>query len=139
MTQEQLTDEDRDAPAPLRPPDSIGIAVGSAFCVTNHRFGDLYIDTPAGRSPRLSVSRYYWELAPPVAVDFVRDLRFGEQELGVKKRYFREHNIRYILIKDMFDGEGAEAALAALEDDAVQTAPQTPQGSKPLTGPRRRR
>ncbi len=70
-----------------RPIDAVSLALGSATFVRSHRFGDLHVPTPAGRSPRLAVSRYYWELEPPVVVDFRREIRRGPAEVAAKRAY----------------------------------------------------
>lgn len=120
--------------------DAINIAVGCGHYVQNHRT-QAYIDFGGYRSPRLTVSRYYWDLEPPLAVDFVRDLKHKDKELevGTKRQHFTEQDIRYILLRDAFDGEGAEAALARLETGAKKPESDPVDYKKPVTGPRRKR
>lgn len=117
--------------------DAVSVAVGCKHYVSNHKFNNLFIQMPLGRSPRLSITRYYWDLDKPVAVDFVRDLRWGEQEIATKKEYFADKDTIYILVKDVWDGEGVEAALASAEygEDVVSSINNA---ARPLMGPRRR-
>lgn len=116
--------------------DGIGIAVGSTHYVTNHRFPDLYISTDGGRTPRLSVSRYYWDLEPPVAVDMLRNIKYGEMEIAFKKQYFKDRDMYYIWVKDDWDGERAEQQLTALRPDPEQRLRDS---VGPLVGPRRKK
>lgn len=128
--------DEGDAPAARSNTDAVCVALGRDYFIAPYRFTRLFVESPAGRSPRLAVSRYYWDLTPPVAVDFVRDISYGEAELEVKKAYFASRNIRYLLVKDAWDGEGAEKALLRYLSDTEQ-ARVTQNAAKPLTGPRR--
>lgn len=122
-------------PRPMRqPPDSVSQAVGSAVFVRSHRFAELYIEGSMGRSPRLPVSRFYWDLEPQVVVDFKREVKRGPAEVAVKRAYCEKHGIRYLLVSDEFDAEGITEALAP-------TTPTTEavEAQKPRTAPRRRR
>jgi hypothetical protein len=108
----------------VRPPeqiaDAISTAVGSSQYVRSHRYGDLCFQTSLGRSPRLAVSRYYWDLEPPVVVDFRRELRYGQLEVDTKQAYFREHGIRYYLASDEWD------------EDAIRSTPTSSDAAVPL-------
>jgi len=130
--------EQEELQTPAATIDPINLAVGAGYYVKNHRFANLYIETEMGRSPRLAVERYYWDLEHPVAVDFIRSLCYGELEFATKKAYCKEHNIRYILVRNEWDGEGAETALLKYEnpDEAVEAIQDA---ARPLVGPRRRR
>lgn len=114
--------------------DPISSALGASVFVAKHRL-DLHIETPLGRSPRLYVSRYYWDLDPPVAVDFVREIQYAAKEVAVKRAFCRERNIRYILCASEFDEE-------AITGSPMTPPEETPSSSgapqKPVTAPRRR-
>lgn len=128
-----------EARAPEQGLDIISQALGSGVFVHNHRFGDLYIVTAMGRSPRLSVSRYYWNLEPPVAVDMARDLKFAETEVEAKQVYFAAQNIRYVLARDEWD-EAAIRAAAPVTAEAEQAAERRQTQEPSITGaPRRKR
>lgn len=95
--------------------DAVCVAVGCKHYVQKHRTNCHMPQPGGGISARLSVSRYYWDLEPPVAVDFASELgRDPAGEVQAKKEYFAANNVLYVLVRDAFDGEGTEAALANL-------------------------
>jgi hypothetical protein len=130
-----LSELAEDVLATLAPPtdlgDPISMALGYGHYIQNHRVSDLFIETPIGRTGRLRFSRYYWDAQPtPIAVDFLRDLRMGELEIRTKKRFCTSEGWRYIVVRDKFDGEGAEYAIRSSSSVvAVRTG-------MPLIGPR---
>ena len=117
--------QDRPDPVPApRPVDIISAALGADIFVRNHRFGTLYIQTPMGRSPRLTVSRYYWNVDPPVAVDFVKEVKRGEAEVEAKREYCAARGIHYILAVDEWDEDAIRGTTPVAEsEDAPPTAP----------------
>ena len=129
---------------PSRPLDPLSEAVGSQPFVVRHRF-PVSIDMGIGRSPRLSVSRYYWSAEPPVVVDFVRDLRFGRREVEVKTAWFAERNIRYVVCETEFDVETVEATLKGVpipdrfDPATVEAVVPVADAAPPAVGPSRRR
>lgn len=132
-------ERERLEPRPLSHPlDVISMGLGGDVFVRHHRFGDLYITTPMGRSPRLSVSRYYWGLNPPVAVDFFKEIKRGRPEYDAKRAYCARLGIRYILAQDEWDEDAV--ARPASEPDAppakpLLTAPRRKPGPKPKVRP----
>jgi hypothetical protein len=127
--------ERREAQPQARSLDIISLGLGADAFVRFHRFGDLYITTPMGRSPRLPVSRYYWNLDPPVAVDFKREIKRGVPEVEAKMAYFAERGIRYILARDEWD---EEAVLPSAPEPGEEPQPD-PQAKPLLAAPRRLR
>lgn len=119
-----------------RPLDPISAALDSGAFVRSHRFAGLFIRTAVGRSPRLSVSRYYWDAEPPVAVDFRKEIRFGDEEMAAKRAYFEATGIRYVVVVDEWDEEGVSLRLTPSSDDSEAVA--TPDPGRLLTAPRRR-
>jgi hypothetical protein len=121
-------DERVEQRAPESPPDPISQALGAKVFVRNHRLGNLHIATPMGRSPRLSVSRFYWDLDPQIVVDFFKELKRGKAEYEAKKAYCAERGIRYILAADEWDEEAVRGRME----------PDTEEPAAPLrTAPRR--
>lgn len=119
--------------------DPVSVALAASVFVSKHRF-DVHIETQLGRSPRLYVSRYYWSLNPPVAVDFVRDMAYGPKEEQVKRAFFGARNIRYLILVNEFDDEailGTPAPPSAGSDGESEESPPV-ETQKPVVAPRRR-
>lgn len=125
--------EERDVRTPLRLVDAVSVAVGASHFVQNHRLA-IQIRFEVGVSRRLRVSRFYWDLTPPVAIDFVESLVYGEDEVAAKKQYFEGQEIRYILAKGPWDGESVDHALTKIETPEIAAVLDA---AKPLSGPRR--
>lgn len=110
------------------PADGVSAAIGSSAFIASHRFDGLRLDLPGFRGPGLAVSRYYWMASPKVVVDFKRDIRSGDPEIGVKRAYCEQHGIRYVLAVDPFDEDAVRGISAGSEAT----------GARPVTAPRRR-
>lgn len=135
--------EEAEAPPRIEVADPVSQALGQKAFVRSHRI-DLQLDMHPGRSPRLSVSRYYWDAEPPIAVDFVREIRHGKREVDAKRAYCRQRNIRYLLLANEFDEEGVRGKTAPLsspdEAPAEPTgAPRPPQTATTRRNPTKRR
>ncbi len=117
-----IASEPEEGPEAVPPPDPIGDLLGSRVCSRRHRFGSLYLELERGRSPRLAVSRYYWNLEPPTVVDYRTELRFGRVEVEGKQAYFAARGIRYLLCADEWDVDVLAAQLGAVaETGPVET------------------
>lgn len=126
-----LLNEDNERRPPARAVDSVSIAVGSEHFVIHHRFGNLFVQTPMGNSPRLAVSRYYWNVEPPVAVDFRKEIRYGKQEFETKSQYCKRQGIRYVMVNDKWAGEEVEDQLKELAPLEESEAPVKPLLTEP--------
>lgn len=124
---------------PKRPLDTISERLGTGIYIERHRLS-LQIVEGAFRSPRLRISRFYWDLTPPVAVDFVRELRHGAVEVAAKRDYFKKAGIRYILASNEWDEEAqglnkpGVSRSSAPESRPPESSPTT--GRRPVTAPR---
>jgi hypothetical protein len=118
-----------------RVPDPVSLAVGSAAFISRHRFDDLRAAaTRPGLTSRYVFSRYYFDAVPPVAIDFISQIRGGKTEVHAKTTYCEGRGIRYLVVTNQWDDESVEAQLrgVTLND---------PEGPPPplLTAPRRKR
>jgi hypothetical protein len=121
-----------------RTTDILSEAIGSAAFVVHHRLG-IYLTMGTGlRSPRLAVSRYYFDATPPTAVDFVRELRFAEAEVAAKRAWCAERGIRYLLAIDEFDEDAPRRPASAPLAGSAGDSGAEPLGQPPATAPRRR-
>jgi hypothetical protein len=118
--------------------DPISAVLGHGSYVRNHRYGMMQISFPqGGLSPRLRFTRFYWQADPPIAVDMLRDLRFGRVEVAWKMAYCQEQGIAYYVCKDEWDIETLreQAGTIVLPGEA-ETAADAPVGAPPVSLPR---
>jgi len=102
-------------PRPLRRPlDPVSIAAGSDHFAVHYRFDDLLLPVRLGDTQRLTVSRYYWDVVPPLAVDFRREVRYGVREVEAKREFFSSRRVRYVLVHDKWAGEEVEYQIQSL-------------------------
>jgi hypothetical protein len=70
--------------------DSISAGIGSSVYVTSHVL--------TGTDESMAVNRFYFEAAPPVAVDFSDETT--EDNAEEKAAWCAEHGVRYLLADD---------------------------------------
>lgn len=124
----------RDQPVVAKMPDVISPLLGQRVYADNHRFDDMTMTRVAGTGPRLMCSRFYFRMEPKLAIDFLGDIRFGREEVRVKKAYFEKRGWRYMILKDEWD-------IETLEDAPVvdgQAPVVSTEIRRPKIGPRKR-
>lgn len=111
--------------------DAVSEILGSGVYIRSHRTALQIEISPGYLSSRITVSRYYFQLEPPVAVDFLKEIR-SKRELEAKRAYFDAQSIRYVVTVDEWDGEAVEAAITEPAGDMDTESVQ-----RPVTAPRR--
>ena len=139
FTQIDSVESEAFEPRPLpREVDLVSEQIGSPVYVQNHRI-DLHLPTPVGLSPRLTVSRFYWNVEPPVAVDFRGELRAGDEEIAAKQAWFAARDIRYLLVQDEWDEEAVLIGTPVISRPAIGAPPEPTPVQKPKAAPRKPR
>lgn len=80
----------------------LDIAVGDTVYSRNHRIQESTLLLAGGVPARIQFSRFYFLLAPKVAIDYEVEAG-GEQVVAAKRDWCEAKSVRYVLVKDEFD------------------------------------
>jgi hypothetical protein len=116
-----IQERDIEKPALPRTPDVLSEILGARTYARRHRFG-VRLQRGAAQSPKLSVSRFYFDTDPPTAVDFVPEIKRGKAEVLAKYTYCEVHGIRYILLASEWDEEGLTDLLQIVSPESFDAA-----------------
>jgi hypothetical protein len=108
--------------------DLISGVVGSPIYSRRHRFADLTMRVHRNmslQSSGLAVSRFYFNVTPPVVVDVLEHPERQRAEIDAKREYCANHGYRYVLVTSDYDDESVRKQLAPVLPPAQRGKPRT--------------